>query len=77
MELLVVIKIIGILAALLFVGVSSAKARARQIQCMSNVLQLGQVLQLFVAGSHVYPLLINSGYWKGNTPSISLPGMRS
>lgn len=63
-ELLVVIGIIGILSALLLVGISSAKARVRRIQCANNVRQLGQALQLFVADSHVYPLLVNVGYWK-------------
>ena len=64
-ELLVVIAIIGILAALLFSGVSRAKGKAQRIQCVSNVRQLGQAMQLFIADSHVYPLMINSVYWKG------------
>ncbi len=64
-ELLVVIAIVGILAALLSLGVSRAKERAWQIQCVNNVRQLGQAMQLFVGDSHVYPLMINSGYWKG------------
>ena len=65
MELLIVIAIVGILAALLVVGVSRGKEKARQIQCVSNVRQLGQAMQLFIGNSHVYPLMINSGYWKG------------
>ena len=64
-ELLVVIAIIGILAALLLVGVSRAKGKAQRIQCVSNLRQLGQAMQLFIADSHVYPLEINGGYWKG------------
>ena len=63
--MLVVIAIIGILAALLFSGVSRAKEKARRIQCANNVRQLGQAMQLFIGDSHVYPLMINSGYWKG------------
>ena len=39
-ELLMVVAIIVILSALLFTGVSSAKAKARQIQCVNNVRQL-------------------------------------
>ena len=62
MELLIVIAIVGILAALLVVGVSRGKEKARQIQCVSNVRQLGQAMQLFIGNSHVYPLMINSGY---------------
>ena len=64
-ELLAVIAIIGILAALLLVGVSRAKGKAQRIQCANNLRQLGQAMQLFIADSHVYPLEINGGYWKG------------
>jgi len=55
-ELLVVIAIIGVLAALILSGVSSAKGKAQQIQCASNVRQLGLALQGFVQANHVYPL---------------------
>lgn len=58
-ELLVVIAVIGILAALLFSGVSRAKGKAQQIQCVNNVRQLGLALQQFVADHHVYPLNVN------------------
>lgn len=58
-ELLVVIGIIGILAALLLVAVSLAKARALRIECANNVRQLGLALQGFVTDNHTYPLLVN------------------
>jgi prepilin-type N-terminal cleavage/methylation domain-containing protein len=64
-ELLTVIAIIGILAALLLTAVSQAKARAQRIQCANNVRQLGDAMQLFIAEYHIYPLVINPDYWKG------------
>jgi prepilin-type processing-associated H-X9-DG protein/prepilin-type N-terminal cleavage/methylation domain-containing protein len=64
-ELLAIIAIIGVLAALLLVGVSRAKEKAQRIQCVSNLRQLGQAMKLFIGDSHVYPLLINGGYWQG------------
>jgi prepilin-type N-terminal cleavage/methylation domain-containing protein/prepilin-type processing-associated H-X9-DG protein len=55
-ELLVVVAIIGILAALLLSSFSRALGRARQIHCLNNVRQLGQALHQFVGENHVYPL---------------------
>jgi prepilin-type processing-associated H-X9-DG protein/prepilin-type N-terminal cleavage/methylation domain-containing protein len=53
-ELLTVIAIIGILAALLLATVAEAKARALQIQCVSNVRQFGIGLQNFLANNRGY-----------------------
>jgi len=58
-ELLVVIAIIGILAAFLLPALSRSLQRARQIQCVSNVRQLGQALQGYLTDKHSYPLFIN------------------
>jgi prepilin-type processing-associated H-X9-DG protein/prepilin-type N-terminal cleavage/methylation domain-containing protein len=56
-ELLVVIAVIAILAALLLTAISQVKARALRIHCASNLRQLGQAMQMFVADKHVYPLV--------------------
>jgi prepilin-type N-terminal cleavage/methylation domain-containing protein len=41
MELLAVVAVIGILAALLLTAISHAKAGAQRIQCVNNLNQLG------------------------------------
>jgi len=55
-ELLVVIAIIGILAALLLPVLSSAKARARNANCLNNLRQVGLAFRLYLdANNDVLP----------------------
>ncbi len=65
-ELLVVIAIIGILAALLLPVIAHAKTRAQQIQCASNLHQLGLALQEYATDNKAYPY--------GQGQSLSEPG---
>jgi prepilin-type processing-associated H-X9-DG protein/prepilin-type N-terminal cleavage/methylation domain-containing protein len=67
-ELLSVIVIIGILAALLLAAVAKAKARALQVQCANNVRQLGIGLQAFITDNRAYPLYSNPDYFHGAYP---------
>jgi prepilin-type processing-associated H-X9-DG protein len=66
-ELLVVITMIGILAALLLQAVSRSKQKAQQIQCVSNLHQLGLALQSFLSEYQRYPT-------GGHDSNSDLPG---
>jgi prepilin-type processing-associated H-X9-DG protein len=55
---MVVVAIVGILAALLLPVISRGRANALRIQCVNNLRQLGIGLQGFVADNHAYPVLL-------------------
>ena len=65
-ELLTVIAIIGILAALLLAASAEAKARTLRIQCAGNLHQLGLALQEFVTDKKSYPLFADPGHGQLN-----------
>ena len=71
-ELLTVVAGIGILAALLLTAVSGAKEGAQQIQCVSNLRQLGIGLQAFVTDNGAYPLYSNPNYYQGAYPEYKV-----
>jgi prepilin-type N-terminal cleavage/methylation domain-containing protein/prepilin-type processing-associated H-X9-DG protein len=55
-ELLVVIAIIAILAAILFPVFATARARARQIACLSNIKQLSLALSMYSEDWDAFPM---------------------
>jgi len=61
MELMVVIAVIGILAAILIPTLSKVRRRARMTQCMNNLKQIGLALQMYAdANGERYPVWPNS-----------------
>ena len=54
-EMLVVIAIIAILAAILFPVINSAREKARQAQCRTNLMQLVQQLKVYRTDYGMYP----------------------
>jgi prepilin-type N-terminal cleavage/methylation domain-containing protein/prepilin-type processing-associated H-X9-DG protein len=68
-ELLIVIAVIAILAAILFPVFAQAREKARQASCTSNMKQLGQVMMMYVQDHDeryaptFYPSADQRGHW--------------
>ncbi len=71
-ELLVVIAIISILAAILFPVFATAREKARQSSCASNMKQLGIA---FLQYENDYDEMTVPGYFSNNRCSWSAPGI--
>jgi general secretion pathway protein G len=55
LEILIVIAIIGLLAAILFPVFASAREAARKSACLSNLRQLGQAMSMYTQDYDKYP----------------------
>ena len=69
-ELLVVVAIIAILASLLLPALSSARERARQTKCISNLKQVGLAIAMYAGENDGWGM----GAYRGNSWQIKYQG---
>ena len=72
-EILVVVAIIGILAAILFPVFSKAREQARSTQCKSNLKQIGLALQMYEADAGRLPVAWNGDELNVPSNAATLP----
>lgn len=66
-EMLTVIAIIGVLAAIIFPVMASAKKKAKQTQCISNLHQIHVAVKAFQLDEHRYPdFIAGPVVWRNN-----------
>jgi len=73
LELLTVIAIIAILAAILFPVMKAAKDRAKTTACITHLHDIGVGLQTYRTDNNVYPTVL-LGYWVQDQPMESARG---
>lgn len=71
-ELLTVIAIISVLAALLSPALKSAREKARQIRCMSNLRQCGLGILIYAAENNGLFIRYRSGYDSGTSTELDV-----
>lgn len=67
-ELLVVVSVIGILAALLLPALSKSKERALRAQCTSNLRQVVMLLTMYASSNNQKLPQVSSGHWAWDVP---------
>ena len=76
-ELLVVIAIIAILAAILFPVFATAREKARQTQCLSNLRQFAMATMMYTQDFDetlpLYSYRDSLHYWIGGRSAVSQP----
>ncbi len=76
-ELLTVIAIIAVLAAILFPVASTAKEKARQATCMANLNQIQQAIKMYKLDERVYPeMLVGPVFTNTNGSVMDLSQIR-
>ena len=58
-ELMVVVAVLAVLAALILPGLARAKTKANSIVCVANLKTIGTAFEMFAATKDEFPLFVN------------------